>query len=85
MINETITQIIPTGYVPNYFLYIVVTILLLSFVSITSAYKSRKTNWGNFWMVILFSTLIIAIVTGFLIAMPDMFANWITKFTSLFS
>ena len=81
--NETL-QTIPTGYVPDYFLYITTVVLLLSFGILTYLYKSKKTNWGNFWQVILFSTLIIGILVGFFVAMPDMFVNWITKLTSWF-
>ena len=82
--NETIIQTIPTGYIPDYFLYIVTSLLLLTFGLLTYAYKSKRTNWGNFWQVILFSTLIIGIIVGFFVSMPDIFANWVTKFISLF-
>lgn len=78
--NETIiTQAIPVGYVPSYFLYIVVGILLASFIGLTYAYKSKKVNWGNFWMVIIFSVVIIAMVVTFLVSRPEMFVDWIIK------
>lgn len=81
--NETIIQI-PTGYVPDYFLYIVSSVLILSFILLTTAYKSKKTNWGNFWQVILFSTLIIGISIAFLIVMPEILVDMITKLINFF-
>lgn len=80
MINETI-QTIPTGYVPSYFLYIVIGVLLLSFIGITCLYKSKKTNWGKFGWVVLFSVIITSVVLSFLILMPEQ----IIKLTSFFS
>ena len=83
--NETLIQTIPTGLVPSYFLYIVSIILITSFITLTYAYKSKNgIKFKDFWMVILFSILIIAIITGFLVTMPDLFTNWITKLISFF-
>ena len=82
--NETIITI-PSGLVPSYFLYIVTSILIMAFISLTYAYKSKNgIKFKDFWMVILFSVLIIAIIIGFLVVMPDLFANWVTKLTSFF-
>lgn len=81
MINETM---IPTGYVPIYFLYLIVSILLISFIGLTYLYKSKKTNWGNFWQVILFSSIITGIALGFLLFIPETFVSWVTKLKSFF-
>ncbi len=83
--NETlITQAVPVGYVPSYFLYIVIVVLIASFIGITALYKSKKVNWGNFLMVILFSIIIIAIVTAFLVSRPDTFVEWVIKLRDFF-
>jgi len=83
MINETITTI-PAGYVPSYFLYIITSILFLSFLVFTSLYKSKKTDWGNFWWVVLFSAIVTGILLCFLVIAPEQFNNWITKLSDFF-
>ena len=83
MINETITTI-PAGYVPSYFLYIITSILFLSFLVFTSLYKSKKTDWGNFWWVVLFSAIVTGITLTFFVLAPEQFNNWITKLSAFF-
>ena len=82
--NEII-QTIPAGYIPSYFLYIVSGVIFLSFIVITALYKSKKTNWGNFWKVVLFSTLISAILIGILTLKPEVIVNAITSIGGLFA
>ena len=82
--NEII-QTIPTGYIPSYFLYILSAIIFLSFIVITALYKSKKTNWGNFWRVVLFSILITGIIIGILTLKPEVIVNAITSIGGLFA
>ena len=76
---------IPIGYVPSYFLYIITSVLLVSFLVFTYFYKSKKTDWGNFWWVVLFSAIVTGITLTFLVIRPELFDNWINKLIGFFN
>lgn len=83
--NETVVlEAIPTGYVPAYFLYILVGVLLLSFLGLTASYKKKSTKWGDFIQVMLFTTIIAGIVTWAFITMPEVIVEQIIKLKTFF-
>jgi len=83
--NETaILEVIPIGYVPAYFLYIIVGVLLLSFLGLTAAYKQKSSKWGNFIQVMIFTIIISGIVTWSFTTMPEVIVEQITKLKTFF-
>lgn len=82
---EEIISTIPNGFIPTYFLYIVVGIFLSCYVVLTALYKSKKTNWGNFWVVTFFSTLITSIIIFLLVSKPEFIISKVTEIKSYLS
>lgn len=78
MVNETIIQTLQQGYVPSYFLYITAFVIFLSVIILTKAYKGKK-SWGKFPYVMLFSAIISGITIGFLVIMPELITNLVSK------
>lgn len=72
MINETIIAsetLKATIFTPSIFLIWVTTLLV--FVVMTYAFKSKNTNWGNFWNVLVFTILITGGLVWFMTSSPD--------------
>lgn len=64
----------------NYILVSVVALYAIGHPLITWAFSSRRTNWGNYWIVWFFTLLILAISVTFAIASPEQtmgFFDWI--------
>lgn len=80
--SEPIIQAKANAYFPS--LIILWIVFLLANILITWAFKSKKTNWGKFWLAWFFTALVTGILLIFFTMSPEIISDWIIKLKELF-